>query len=218
MTFQKKIENWKLYIITDQDLSDGKSHLQVAEEAIKGGADVIQLRDKSANSGELYRAALQIRDLTRELGIPFIVNDRLDIALAVEADGLHLGQEDLPAKVARKILGPTRILGVSAGSMAEAQQAEADGADYLGVGPVYEARSTKGDAGEPRGLSLISEIRQKCQTPLIAIGGINLENLKDVFQAGAHGVAVISAIVASSDIRLATSSFKKTIKTLKIIS
>jgi thiamine-phosphate pyrophosphorylase len=128
----KTIQNWKLYIITDQELSAGKLHLQVAEEAIFGGADVIQLRDKTATSGELYDSACQIRDLTRKYKIPFIVNDRLDIALAVNADGLHVGQEDLPASIARRILGPSRILGVSAGSVEQALQAEQDGADYEG--------------------------------------------------------------------------------------
>jgi len=217
MDSMKNIQNWKLYIITDQQLSGGKSHLQVAEEVIHGGADVIQFRDKSATSGDLYHSARQIRDLTRKHQIPFIINDRLDIALAVDADGLHVGQEDLPTSVARKILGSSPILGVSAGSLEAALQAEKDGADYLGVGPVYEARSTKADAGEPRGLSLISEIRQQCRIPVIAIGGINLENMPAVFLAGADGVAVISAIVAAPDIRKATLEFKKFIESLKTI-
>jgi thiamine-phosphate pyrophosphorylase len=215
MASKKNIKNWKLYIITDQQLSGGKSHLQVAQEAIEGGADVIQLRDKTASSRELYDSAYQIKKITRKRNIPFIINDRLDIALSVEADGLHLGQEDLPASVARKILGSERILGISAGSLEEALQAEKDGADYLGVGPVYEARSTKVDAGEPRGLSLLSEIRRNCQIPIIAIGGINLENMKAVFQAGADGIAVISAIVAAPDIHKVTRKFKQTIKALE---
>jgi thiamine-phosphate diphosphorylase len=214
----KNIQNWQLYIITDQQLSGGRSHLQVAEEAIHGGADVIQLRDKTGSSGELYNSARQIRDLTRKHQIPFIVNDRLDITLAVDADGLHVGQEDLPVSVARKILGPSGILGVSAGSVEEALQAEQDGADYLGVGPVFEARSTKADAGEPKGLSLISEIRKQCQIPVIAIGGISVENLAAVFQAGADGIAVISAIVAAPDIQEATLAFKKVVESLKTIT
>lgn len=211
----KNIQNWKLYIITDQELSGGKSHLQVAEEAIQGGADVIQLRDKTASSAELYYSASQIREITLENNIPFIVNDRLDIALAVDADGLHIGQEDLPVSIARKLLRPSGILGVSAGSLAEALQAEKEGADYLGVGPVFEARSTKADAGEPRGLSLLSEIRRQCQIPVIAIGGISFNNVVAVFQAGADGVAVISAIVAAPDIREATQEFKKTIESFR---
>ena len=213
----KNIQNWKLYIITDQELSGGKSHSQVAEEAIYGGADVIQLRDKTATSRVLYNSARQIREITRKHQVPFIVNDRLDIALAVNADGLHVGQEDLPASVVRKILGTSRILGVSAGSLEEALQAEQDGADYLGVGPVYEARLTKPDAGEPKGLLLISEIHRQCRIPIIAIGGINLENMAAVFQAGANGIAVISAIVAVKNIRQATLEFKQTIESLRTV-
>jgi thiamine-phosphate pyrophosphorylase len=211
----RDIQNWKLYIITDQELSGGKSHLQIAEQAIQGGADVIQLRDKNVSSRELYFAAHQIREISHQYQLPFIVNDRLDIALAVEADGLHLGQEDLPASIARKILGSEQILGVSATSLEEALQAEKDGADYLGVGPIYEARSTKADAGEPKGLSLLSEIRRNCQIPIIAIGGINLKNIKAVFKAGADGIAVISAIVAAPEIREVTQKFKQTIKALE---
>jgi thiamine-phosphate diphosphorylase len=129
-----------------------------------------------------------------------------------------VGQEDLPANIARRILGPSRILGVSAGSLQEAKQAQKDGADYLGVGPVFEARSTKSDAGEPKGLSLLSEIRKHCRIPVIAIGGINFENMATVFQAGADGIAVISAIVASPDIRQRTLIFKQTIESFDMVS
>jgi thiamine-phosphate pyrophosphorylase len=211
MGMKAKIQNWRLYLITDEQLSKGKSHLQIADAAIQGGADVIQLRDKSASSRELYDSAGQIRELTRKNKIPFILNDRLDIALVVQADGLHVGQTDLPVKVARKVLGASGILGVSAGSLQEAILAEQDGADYLGVGPVYEARGTKSDAGEPRGLALISQIRQHCRIPIIAIGGITPENANEVLRAGASGVAVISAIVAAPDILQATRDFKRRI-------
>jgi len=211
MGMKAKIQNWRLYLITDEQLSQGKSHLQIADAAIQGGADVIQLRDKSASSRELYDSAGQIRELTRKNKIPFILNDRLDIALAVQADGLHVGQTDLPVKVARKVLGASGILGVSAGSLQEAILAEQDGADYLGVGPVYEARGTKADAGEPRGLTLISQIRQHCNIPIIAIGGITPENANEVLKAGASGVAVISAIIAAPDILQATRDFKRKI-------
>ena len=213
MAYPEKVKNWRLYLITDEKIGKGRSHLHMAEAAIHGGADVIQLRDKTASSRELYLSACQIRELTREHNIPFIINDRLDIALAVQADGVHLGQEDLPLRVARKILGKDFILGTSAASLQEAIQAEADGADYLGVGPVYEARGTKADAGEPLGLSLISRIRQHCRIPVIAIGGINPENVSDVLKAGANGVAVISAIVSAPDIREATRNFKRALST-----
>jgi thiamine-phosphate pyrophosphorylase len=201
-------DRWRLYVITDEQVSRGRSHLQVAEAAILGGADAIQLRDKVTESGRLYRVALQLRKLTREAEVPFIVNDRLDIAMAVDADGLHVGQQDLPASVARKIMGPRKILGVSADTVEEAHIAEKDGADYLGVGPIFEARETKSDAGEPLGLELIVKIRRQCRLPIVAIGGIKAENARLVREAGAGAVAVISAIVGAEDIAQAARQLK----------
>ncbi len=195
------IRNWSLYIITDESLSRGRSHSRIARDAIAGGASVIQLRDKSADSRKLYQTAREIRVLTREEGVSFIINDRLDIAMACDADGVHLGQDDLPADVARKIIGPEKIMGVSAASPEEALQAEKQGADYLGVGPVFEARSTKSDAGAPLGLQLISKITSRCSLPVIAIGGINHSNAAKVIRAGADGIAVISAVVSADSIR-----------------
>ena len=200
---------WRLHVITDAEASRGRTHLQVAEAAIAGGADVLQLRDKIASTGRLYREALQLRRITRDAKVPFIVNDRLDIALAVDADGLHVGQSDLPASVARKLLGPGKILGVSAETVEEAVQAEKDGADYLGVGPVFEARGTKPDAGEPVGVDRIARIRRHCRLPIVAIGGINADNARQVREAGADGAAVISAIVSADDISLAARRLKR---------
>ena len=199
---------WRLYVITDEKASRGRSHLQVAEAAILGGADVLQLRDKEASSGRLYRVAMQLRKLTRDANIPFIVNDRLDIALAADADGVHVGQTDLPASVVREIMGPDRILGVSADTVEEALLAEKDGADYLGVGPVFEARGTKPDAGEPLGVDRIARIRRHCRLPIVAIGGIDLENAGKVRDAGADAAAVISAIGTADDIARAVRRLK----------
>jgi len=181
----------------------------VAEAAIAGGADVIQLRDKEASSGQLYQEALQLRKLTRDAKVPFIVNDRLDIALAVDADGVHVGQSDLPASVVRRILGPGKILGVSVVTVGEAIRAEKDGADYLGVGPVLEARGTKPDTGVPLGVDCIARIRRRCRLPIVAIGGINAENAREVRESGADGAAVISAIVSADDISIATRQLKR---------
>ena len=200
---------WRLYVITDPKASRGRSDLQVAEAAIAGGADVLQLRDKEASSGRLYEVALQLRKLTRDAGIPFIVNDRLDIALAADADGVHVGQTDLPASVARKIMGPGRILGVSVDTVEEAVLAERDGADYLGVGPVFEARGTKPDAGPPLGVDRIARIRRRCGLPIVAIGGINAENARTVREAGADAAAVISAVVSADDIAHAARRLKR---------
>jgi thiamine-phosphate diphosphorylase len=200
---------WRLYVITDEKTSRGRSHLQVAEAAIVGGADVLQLRDKEAPGGLLYRVALQLRRITREAKVPFIVNDRLDIALAADADGVHVGQADLPASVVREIMGPGKILGVSVDTVEEAMQAEKDGADYLGVGPVFEARETKPDAGLPLGVDRITRIRRQCRLPIVAIGGINAENALMVREAGADAAAVISAIVAADDIAHAARRLKR---------
>jgi thiamine-phosphate pyrophosphorylase len=200
---------WRLHVLTDSKASRGRSHLQVAEAAIAGGADVLQLRDKEAPSGRLYLEALQLRKLTRDAKVPFIVNDRLDIALAVDADGVHVGQADLPASVVRKIMGPGKILGVSVATVEEAIRAEKDGADYLGVGPVFEARGTKPDTVEPLGVDCIARIRRRCRPPLVAIGGIHADNARKVREAGADGVAVISAIVSADDISSATGRLKR---------
>jgi thiamine-phosphate pyrophosphorylase len=200
---------WRLHVLTDRKASRGRSHLQVAEAAIAGGADVLQFRDKEASGGRLYREALQLRKLTRDARVPFIVNDRLDIALAVDADGVHVGQSDLPASVVRRILGPGKFLGVSVVTVEEAIRAEKDGADYLGVGPVFEARGTKPNTGPPLGVDCIARIRRHCRLPIVAIGGINADNAQRVREAGADAAAVISAIVSADDISHATRQLRR---------
>lgn len=212
MTDRFSPARWRLYMITDERLSRGRSHLEVAEAAIRGGADVIQLRDKELSGSRLYKVALALRKLTRDAQVPFLVNDRLDVALAVDADGVHLGQEDLPASAARKILGPGKILGVSAETVEEARLAEREGADYLGVGPVFEARGTKPDAGSPKGLDQIARIRAESDLPIVAIGGIRAENARQARDAGADAVAVISAVVAADDIEEAARRLKRSLE------
>jgi len=191
---------WRLCVITDAQHSRGRSHRQVVEASVAGGADAIQLRDKTASGGSLYQVALELREITRRANVSLIVNDRLDIALAVDADGVHVGQQDLPASVVRRILGPDRILGVTAETVEEALAAEKDGADYLGVGPVFEARGTKADAGPPKGPAVVANIRPHTRLPIVAIGGINAGNARLVREAGAECAAVISAIVGADDI------------------
>jgi thiamine-phosphate pyrophosphorylase len=208
MTERLSPARWRLYVITDERLGRGRSHLQIAEAAIQGGADVVQLRDKTASSRRLYDIAVQFRRLTREAEVSFVVNDRLDVALAADADGVHIGREDLPASVVRRILGPGKILGVSAETVEEAVTAEKDGADYLGVGPVFEARGSKADAGEPLGLDLIARIRRDCRLPIVAIGGINAENARLVRDAGADAAAVISAVASAEDVAQAARRLK----------
>lgn len=208
MNFLESLRNWSVYIITDEQVSAGRSHVEIARAAIAGGADVIQLRDKIAASRKLFEDAMEIRHLTWKARVPFIVNDRLDIALACNADGLHVGQADLPASVARQLLGEDKILGVSVETVAEAIQAEKDGANYLGVGPIFEARLTKPDASQPIGLTLLAEIHRHINLPLVAIGGITAENALETLRAGANGIAVISAVVAAPDIQSATRRLK----------
>ena len=194
--------SWAVMVLTDA--SRGRSHVELARLAIEGGADAIQLREKDAACREIHAIALEIRRLTREAGAAFIVDDRLEVALASDADGVHLGQEDLLAALARKILGPGKLLGVSAGSAEEALIAERDGADYIGFGPVFEARSSKPDAGAPLGLERLAIARARCTLPIVGIGGIDARNAASVIAAGASGVAVISAVAAADDIPRAT--------------
>lgn len=198
--------DYGLYIVTDEILAPGCSHIQIARESLAGGANIIQLRDKRRGGAELYTIAKEIRSLCNEYSAEFIVNDRLDIALLTGADGVHLGQDDIPVSAARTIAPRPFIIGISVGSVEEAILAEKGGADYLGVGPVYPT-GTKKDAGPAVGPSLIRKIREKTKIPIVAIGGINLSNARDVIDAGADGIAVISAVICSPDITIASREF-----------
>jgi len=199
-----------LYIITDEVLAPGCSHIQIAKESLSGGAKIVQLRDKRRSGAELFAIANVIRSLCTENSAKFIVNDRLDIALATCADGVHLGQDDLPLSAARALAPRPFIIGVSVGTVEEAGIAEKGGADYLGVGPVYPT-GTKADAGPAVGTALVSSIREKTTVPIVAIGGINLSNAKDVLAAGADSIAVISAVICSPDIAAASRKFVRLI-------
>lgn len=192
----------RLHVLTDHAWSRGRTTLTVAAAALDGGATVIQLRAKTASTRTLIEEGLALRRLTRERGALLIVNDRIDVALAVEADGGHVGQDDMPANLARRLLGPERILGVSAATLEEATAAEAAGANYLGVGPIF-ATATKADAGPAIGIALLTEIAGCLSLPLVAIGGINAGNAAQAIQAGAAGIAVISAVVGAEDIAAA---------------
>ncbi|GCF11577.1 thiamine phosphate synthase [Dictyobacter arantiisoli] len=195
--------NLSLHVLTDRNWSRGRSMLEVAAAAIAGGATVIQLRDKQASTRILINEGMALRELTAQHGVLLIVNDRIDVALAINADGVHVGQDDMPGELARTLLGPDRILGITAGTMEEAVAGISAGADYLGISPIYPTR-TKDDAGEPVGLSLLTDISRRYSTPLVAIGGITADNATEVLRAGATGVAVITAVVAAEDITAAT--------------
>ena len=181
-------------------------------EAIAGGADAIQLRDKRATSLELYRVAVRMRELTRSAGVLFIVNDRVDIAMAVGADGVHLGTHDLPVVAARRLLGPGKVIGFSPDSVAELEQAQAWGTDYIGYGPIFQASAAKGDAGAPIGPEAVREAKKHTRLPIVGIGGITARNAAHVIAAGAAGVAVVSAVVAAPDVAKAVRELKRVVE------
>ncbi len=191
-------------MITDPRLGGG--HIAGARMALQGGARIIQLRDKEATTRQLVEYAQALRALTREYHALLIINDRLDVALAVEADGVHLGQDDLPVPLARRLAGEEFIIGVSAETVDEAVRAEAEGADYLGVGPMF-ATATKPDAGTPVGPERLREIKRHVRIPVFGIGGITLANAPQVREAGADGICVISAILTAPDPVEATRQF-----------
>lgn len=190
--------DWSVYVITDPQAAGERSLLDVVRAAVAGGASVVQLREKQSATRVMLELGLALRDITRAAGVPLIVNDRIDVALALEAEGVHVGQDDMPAALARQLIGPERILGVSAETVEQARQAECDGADYLGVGTVFPTPS-KADAGNPIGITGLQAIAQVSRLPIVAIGGITHDNAAEVFRAGAVGVAVISAVVGAPD-------------------
>ncbi len=203
------LNDWAFYFITDDKLTK-KDPIQDTLAAIKGGAKVVQFRSKLSDGTVLYEKAMQMRTITKEAGVDLIINDRVDIALAVNADGVHLGPEDLPCSVAR-LLFPDGIIGVSVGSAEEAQQAIYDGASYLAAGAIYDT-TTKADAGAGVGPGLVEEIRSITDMHLTTIGGITLNNLPNVLAAGADSACAISATVAADDVTAAVKDFEEAIR------
>ncbi len=195
--------DWRLYVITDLTNARGRSHPEIAEAAIRGGATAVQLRMKDEPARVIVETARAIAPVCRAAGVTFILNDRVDVALAAGADGVHVGQDDLPAEDARRLLGGGRFLGVSAATEDEAAAAWRGGADYLGVGAVY-ATGTKADAGIPVGLDRIRAVSRAVPLPVVGIGGITVENAAAVIRAGAAGVAVITAVTLADDMVEAT--------------
>ena len=192
----KRPVDYTLYLVTDRDLSLGRSHVEVVAAAVKGGVSCVQLREKNLDSRDFVDEARKLKQLLDHHALPLIINDRVDVALASGADGVHLGQKDMLVADARRLLGDSAIIGVSAESVEDAIRAEEEGADYIGISPVY-ATATKTDTATPLGLSGIATIRKRIRLPLVGIGGIHAANVADVVAAGADGIAVISAIVAA---------------------
>jgi thiamine-phosphate pyrophosphorylase len=202
--------DYSLYLVTDRGLARGRSTFEVVKAAVSGGVTCIQLREKNCSTLEFIEQAQAIKNFLGARKIPLIINDRLDVALAVGADGVHLGQNDMPLELAQKIAGPSMLIGISAESVHDAIEAENGGADYLGVSPIY-ATPTKTDTAPPLGLQGLREIRNRVKIPLVGIGGLNKSNSAEVIRNGADGVAVVSAIVAADDPEIAARNLKQII-------
>ena len=185
-----------LYLVTDNS-EDVDKFLNTIEEAIKGGVTVVQIREKTADTLDFYNLALKVKEITSKYDVPLIVNDRVDIALAIDADGVHVGQSDMPCDVTRKLIGQNKILGVSAATVKEAEKAESDGADYIGTGAVFPT-ATKDDADSVTKDEL-TEIVKSIDIPVVAIGGINLDNACELNGTGIAGLSVVSAIMSSDN-------------------
>lgn len=192
-------------MILDTEFSGNRNIIKIAHQIIRGGADVIQLRDKKSSAKEIIKMGKVIRKLTKKANVVFIINDRVDVVKACNADGVHLGQDDLPIKVARSILGEDKIIGVSAHNISQAIKAEKEGADYIGIGPIFPTEI------KPHlpvvGVGFIKKIKKIIKVPFVTIGGISQENIRNVLRAGAERVAVCRAIVCASDSYLATRCF-----------
>lgn len=189
--------NYSLYLVTDRELLGSKDLVTTVEQAIQGGVTVVQVREKNLSSREFLEVALAVKTVTDKYKVPLIINDRADIAMAVDAAGLHIGQDDLPLEAARKLLGSNKIIGVSTATLEEALLAQSQGADYLGVGAIFPT-NTKDDA-DSVSLAQLQAIKAALHIPVVAIGGISGSNLEAVIRTGVDGAAVVSAIIAAND-------------------
>lgn len=205
--------DYTLYLVTDRDLMKTSTLEQAVEQAIRGGVTLVQLREKHASSLEFYRTALRVKQITDSYNVPLIINDRVDIALAVDAHGVHVGQSDLPAARVREIIGPGKILGVSASNLDQAVRAAKDGADYLGVGAMF-ATGTKTDA-DITTMEELKRIRQAVSIPIVVIGGINKDTLPLFAGTGIDGIAVVSAIMAATDVEAAARELRAMVEQIK---
>ena len=197
--------DFNLYLVTDRHQTGGRPLDRVVEEALAGGVRAVQLREKDLPTREFLRWAEKLRSLTSRYGARFLINDRLDVCLAVGADGVHLRADSLPVSAARKILGPDRLIGQSAHSVLEVIKAEREGADFVVLGPIYDTPS-KRSMGRPLGLSAIRTAASQASIPVFAIGGVRLERISEVIQSGSRGVAVISALLQAPDPREAAAT------------
>jgi thiamine-phosphate pyrophosphorylase len=198
MSLDKNKIDYSLYLVTDREVMKGNNLFTAVEEAISGGVSLLQLREKYASTREFYNTAVKMKQLASKYNIPLIINDRLDIMLAVDADGIHIGQNDLPLNIVRAVAGNDKILGCTVSSIEEAIQAETEGADYLGAGPVYHTGTKKYDT-KPIGVEVLAKIKKSTNIPVVAIAGINETNAGEIKKAGVDGIAVVSAILGKKD-------------------
>ena len=203
----KKDIDYSVYLVTDSRGKSEAEFLNIIEEAIQGGTTVVQLREKDASTKDFYNLALKVKEITSKYDVPLIINDRIDIALAIDSEGVHLGQDDMPADIARMIIGDDKILGVSASTVEEAKKAEMDGADYMGSGAVFPT-STKDDADSVP-IGLLREIVDSIDIPTVAIGGISLDNANQLKGTGIAGFSVVSAIMSAENPREASQKLKE---------
>ncbi|MBD5638228.1 thiamine phosphate synthase [Clostridium botulinum] len=197
--------NYELYLITDRRFLKGRELKKVVEDAILGGVTIVQVREKNVSTREFYNVAKEVKEVTDHYKVPIIINDRLDIAQAIDAHGVHLGQNDMHLNIARRILGKDKIIGISVGNVREALEAENNGADYLGIGTIFPTGSKK-DVDAIIGIDGLSKIKNNISIPSVAIGGINKANFKDVLNTGIEGISVISAILDEDDINIAANN------------
>uniref|UniRef100_A0A832A3B7 Thiamine-phosphate synthase n=1 Tax=Desulfacinum infernum TaxID=35837 RepID=A0A832A3B7_9BACT len=202
--------DWSLYVITDAAVIGNRPLLHVVEAALRGGAGVLQYREKKKPTRRMVEEAAALAALCRRHRAVFIVNDRIDVALAVEADGVHLGQDDMPVAVARRLLGPRRLIGVTVHNLKEIEEAQRGGADYISLAPVF-ATPTKPDHQTPMGVDGLKRLMEAVRCPAVAIGGINAQNIADVIRTGVDGVCVVSAVLGQDDPEEAARSLRRLI-------
>lgn len=195
-----KAEDLKLYLVTDRGLAGGRDLEDIVLEAVAGGVTMVQLREKDIDTRGFVELAGNLKAALRGTGVPLIINDRIDVALAAEADGVHIGQSDMPYAVARRLLGPDRIIGLSIENLEQLEEANGLDVDYVAASPVF-ATPTKTDTATPWGLEGLRHFRKLSKHPVVAIGGMNATTARDVFAAGADGIAVVSAIISAADPR-----------------
>lgn len=203
-----------LYLVTDSSLSLGRPLEEIVEQSVLGGVSMVQLREKDCSSKHFYELALKVKAVLKPYKIPLIINDRLDIALAVDADGLHIGQSDLPCEIARKLLEKNKILGLSVENIEQAELSNYLEVDYIGLSPVFST-NTKTDINQPLGIEGIKTIKSLCKHPMVGIGGINKNNTKSIIECGIDGIAVVSAIVSAQNPQTAAAELRDIINKTK---